>query len=85
MPEKLPLKQARKRPLRYENIDHLLFNVCINPYRDEDAELLHKLPNEVGSFTEPLGELKLKDDTVPCKLPGCPSYYSSTSAISINV
>ena len=70
--------------LHYENIDHLkVFNVCIKHFRGEDVELLHKLPNGDGTFTEiPPGKLKLKDDTVHCLLPGCPSYYSSTSAIN---
>ena len=49
-------------------------------------ELLRELPNGDGTFTEiPFRKLKLKDDTVPCLLPSCPSYYSSTSAINILV
>ena len=55
----------------------------ISEFRDEDVELLHKLPNGDGTFTAiPLGKLKLKYDTVPCLLPRCPSYYSSTSTIN---
>ena len=51
--------------------------------RDEDVELLRELSNGDGTFTEiPLGKLELKDDTVPCLLTGCPSYYSSTSAVN---
>ena len=39
---------------------------------------MHNVPNGDGTFTEiPRGKLKLKDDAVPCLLPG-PSYYSST-------
>ena len=29
-----------------------------------------------------LENLSSKDDTIPCLLPGCPSYYSSTSTIN---
>ena len=61
----------------------MVFSVCIKHFRDEDVELLHMLPNGDGTFTEiSLGKFKLKDDTVPCLLPGCPSYYSSTWSIN---
>ena len=57
-------------PFAMKIIVHLkVFNVCINYFRDEDVELLHKLPNGDGTFTEmSLGKLKLKDDTIPCPL-----------------
>ena len=48
-------------------------------------ELLRELPNGDSTFTEIPGKLKLKDDTVPRLLPGCPSYYTSTSAINVLV
>ena len=60
-----------------------MFNVCIKHFGATDVELLHKLPNGDSTFTEiPLGKPLLKNDTVPSLLPGCPSYYSLTSAIN---
>ena len=82
MPDIPPaLKQAWIRALRRENIDSLkVVNVCVKHFRSEDVESFHKVPRGDGTFTEvPRGKLKLKDGAVPCLLPGCPSYYSSTS------
>ena len=53
MYDKLPLKQIWKRALSYKNIDNLkVYNVRIKHFRDEDVELLHKVPNGDGTFTE---------------------------------
>ena len=83
MLDKLPLKQASQTALRYENIDHLkVFTVCIKHFRDEVVELCISYQMErVHSLRYILENLSSKM-TVPCLLPGCPSYYSSTSAIN---
>ena len=69
------------RALQRENIDSLkVVNVCVKHFRSEDVDSFHKVPRGDGTFTEiPRGKLNLKDGVVPCLLPGCPSYYSSTS------
>ena len=49
-------------------------------FREEDVEVSHKVPNGDGTFIEiPRAKPKLRDGAVPCLLPGCSSYYSSTS------
>ena len=49
-------------------------------FRDDDIEVVHKVPNGDGTFTKvPRAKLKLKDGAIPCFLPSCPSYYSSKS------
>ncbi|KAI6648318.1 hypothetical protein LOD99_12127 [Oopsacas minuta] len=82
MPENPPeLKHAWIRALHREDIDRLkVVNVCIKHFREEDVEYFHKVPNGDGTFTSvPRDKLKLKEGAIPCLLPGCPSYYSSTS------
>ncbi|KAI6648378.1 hypothetical protein LOD99_8168 [Oopsacas minuta] len=82
VPENPPeLKQAWIRALHCDNIDRLkVVNVCIKHFREEDVEYIHKVPNGDGTFTSvPRYKLKLKGGAIPCLLPGCPSYYSSTS------
>ena len=81
MPDNPPeLKQAWIRALHREDIDRLkVVNVCIKHFREEDVEYFHKVPNGDGTFTNVLRDkLKLKEGAIPCLLPGCPSYYSST-------
>ena len=82
MPEHTPeLRQAWKRALHRDNIDNLkVVNVCVKHFWEEDVEVSHKVPNGDGTFTEiPRAKPKLREGAVPCMLPGCSSYYSSTS------
>ena len=83
MPKAPPeLKQAWIRALHREHIDELedVF-VCIEHFRAEDVEHIHKVPNGDGTFREiPRACPKLKDGAIPCFLPGCSSYYSSQSS-----
>ncbi|KAI6658650.1 hypothetical protein LOD99_11028 [Oopsacas minuta] len=82
MPENpLELKQAWICALHREDIDRLkVVNVCIKHFREEDVEYFHKVPNGDDTFTSvPRDKLRLKEGAILCLLPGCPSYYSSTS------
>lgn len=82
LPENPPeLKRAWIRALHREDIDRLkVVNVCIKHFREEDVEYFHEVPNGDGTFTSvPRDKLKLKEGAIPSLLPGCPSYYSSTS------
>ncbi|KAI6656233.1 hypothetical protein LOD99_1566 [Oopsacas minuta] len=75
------LKQTWIRTLHREDIDRLkVVNVCIKHFSEEDIEYFHKVSNGDGTFTSvPRDKLKLDEGTIPCLLPGCPSYYSSLS------
>ena len=84
---KLPLKpdqlrHAWLRALHREDIEDLkVVNVCVKHFREGDIEYTHKVPNGDGTYREiPRSHLKLKEDSVPALLPGCPAYYSSSSA-----
>ena len=49
-------------------------------FREEDVEAAYEVPKGDGTFTEvPRARPKLKEGAVPCLLPGCPWYYSTTS------
>ena len=75
------LKQAWIRALRRDDIEKMkVVRVCIKHFRNEDIEATHQVPNGDGTFTEvPRARPKLKEGAVPCLLPGCPAYYSSTT------
>ena len=82
MPENPPeLKQAWMHALRRDDISDLkAVKVCAKHFRDDDIEVVHKVPNGDGTFTKaPRAKPKLKDGAITCFLPGCPSYYSSKS------
>ena len=54
--------------------------MCIRHFREEDIEASHKVPKGDGTLQKYLVvRPKLKEGAVPCLLPGCPSYYSTTS------
>ena len=75
------LKQAWIRALRRDNIcDMKVVRVCIKHFREEYIETTHSVPKGDGTFKEvPCASPKLTKGAVPCLLPGCPSYYSTTS------
>ena len=82
MPDKPPeLRQAWISALHRDDIDTLkVVNVCAKHFRDDDIIKTHKVPNGDGTFTDvPRTKPKLRDGAIPCFLPGCPFYYSSTS------
>ena len=52
--------------------------MCASYFQKEDVEYTFNVPKRDDTFTEvPRAKPKLKEDAVPCLLPGCPSYYSS--------
>ena len=55
MPENPPeLKQAWMRALRRDDISDLkAVKVCAKHFRDDDIEVVHKVPNGDGTFTNP--------------------------------
>ena len=74
-------KQALIRALRRDDIhDMKVVGVCIKHFREEDIETTHRVPKGGGTFMQvPGARPKMKEAEVPCLLPGCPSYYSTTS------
>ena len=68
------------RTLRRVDIDGMkVVRVCIKHFREQDIETTHRVPKGDGTFTEvPRATLKLAEGAVPCLLPGCPSYNSTT-------
>ena len=74
------LKQAWTRALRRDDIGGIkVERVCIKHFREQDIEITHRVPKGDGTFTEvPRARLKLAEGAVPCLLPGCPSYNSTT-------
>ena len=75
------LKQAWIRALSRDDIDDMkIVRVCIKHFREEDIEATQSVPKGDGTFKEVTrARPKLKEGAVPCLLPGCPSYYSTTS------
>ena len=82
LPQKPPeLRHSWFRVLRRDDLDELkAVYVCVKHFREEDIEYSHKVPNGDGTFREiPRVSPKLKDGAVPVYLPGCPSYYQSST------
>ena len=75
------LKQAWIRALRRDDVNDMkVVRVCIKHFREEDIETTHRVPKGDEMFMEvPRARLKLKEGAVPCLLPECSSYYSTTS------